>query len=297
MNPRFLFVTLTIQPATNKAGFRNPGKLVVNQAFLSVNIEKPLMRFSSIHRLFLLAISSLVFFSCNEKEELTTASLNDYTSLAAGKYITYRLDSTVFTNFGRAIEVHKYQVKHQVDALITDNLGRPSYRVYRFIRDSAGLQPWQPNGTYFVTVLSDQLELIDDNLRVIKLHLPIKNGFSWKGNRHLPMDPFASLYDFNNDDNISDWDFFYDGDPASFSYQGKNYSDVITVEQADEAFNVPIINNSAYASINRSVERYSKGIGLVYRDFILWEQQPNEGNPAGPSKTGFGLTMWMIDHN
>ena len=167
MNPRFLFVTLTIHPAIIEAGIRNPGKLVVNQAFLSVNIEKPLMRFSSIHRLFLLAISSLVFFSCNEKEELTTASLNDYTSLAAGKYITYRLDSTVFTNFGRAIEVHKYQVKHQVDALITDNLGRPSYRVYRFIRDSAGLQPWQPNGTYFVTVLYDQLELIDDNLRVI----------------------------------------------------------------------------------------------------------------------------------
>lgn len=255
------------------------------------------MRFSSILRLFILAICSPVFFSCNEKEELATASLTDYTSLAAGKYITYRVDSTVFTNFGRAIEVHKYQVKHQVDALITDNLGRPSYRVFRFIRDSAGLQSWQPNGTYFVTVLSDQLELIDDNLRVIKLHLPIKNGFSWKGNRHLPMDPFVNLFDFNNDDNISDWDFFYDGDPASFTYQGKNYTDVITVEQADEAFNVPIVNNSAYASINRSVERYSKGIGLVYRDFILWEQQPNEGNPAGPSKTGFGLTMWMIDHN
>ena len=255
------------------------------------------MRFSSILRLFLLAICSPLFFSCNEKEELVSASLNDYSPLVAGKYITYRVDSTVFTNFGRAIEVHKYQVKHQVDALITDNLGRPSYLVFRYIRDSAGLQPWRANGSYFVTVLSDQLELIDDNMRVIKLHFSIKNGFSWKGNRHLPLDPYASLYDFNNDDNMGDWDFYYDGDPASFSFQGKNYSDVITVEQADETFNVPILIPNAFASINRSVERYSKGIGLVYRELILWEQQPNEGNPAGPSKTGFGLSMWMIDHN
>jgi hypothetical protein len=141
-----------------------------------VKKEKPLMRFSSFPRLLFLAISSSFLFSCNEKEELVTESLTDYMPLAAGKYITYRLDSLVFTNFGRTTEIHKYQVKHQVDALITDNLGRPAYRVFRFIRDSAGLQPWQPNGSYFITALADQVEISDDNLRMIKLHLPIIAG-------------------------------------------------------------------------------------------------------------------------
>lgn len=255
------------------------------------------MRFSSFPRLLFLALSSSFLFSCNEKEELVTESLTDYMPLAAGKYITYRLDSLVFTNFGRSTEIHKYQVKHQVDALITDNLGRPAYRVFRFIRDSAGLQAWQPNGSYFITALADQVEVTDDNLRMIKLHLPIKDGYSWKGNRYLPLDPYGPLFDISNDDNMSDWDYFYDGAPTSFSYQGKNYSNVLTTEQVDEVINVPITSPGSYAARSRMVERYSKTIGLVFRQFEIWEYQPNTGQPGGPFTTGFGVTMWMIDHN
>ena len=41
------------------------------------------------------------------------------------------------------------------------------------------------------------------------MHLPIRNGFSWKGNRYLPNDPYGSLHNFSNDDNMEDWDFYY----------------------------------------------------------------------------------------
>jgi hypothetical protein len=77
-----------------------------------------------------------------ETEEFKTEAIADYMPLAVGKYITYRLDSTVFTNFGRNEEIHKYRVKHVVDAQITDNLGRPSYRILRYLSDSLGHQPW-----------------------------------------------------------------------------------------------------------------------------------------------------------
>src|SRR5687767_13935146 len=140
----------------------------------------------------LTVISSLLFFiltSCSEKEEFTSEPINDYFLLTPGKYISYRLDSLVFTNFGRTIETHRYQVKEQVDALITDNLGRPSYRVFRYLRDSLGLTPWQPSGTYFITPLADQVEVVEDNLRFIKLHMPLRENFSWKGNRYLPSEP------------------------------------------------------------------------------------------------------------
>jgi hypothetical protein len=261
------------------------------------------MRILSIFRFPLLAIAAISFYSCNEKEEFTTEKISDYAPLTAGKYITYRLDSMVFTNFGRSTEIHKYQVKHVIDAQIVDNLSRPSYRVYRYLRDSVDAtswtpaQPWIPAGSYFITPLSDQLEVIEDNLRFIKMHLPIRNGFSWKGNRYLPTDPYGSKYNFSNDDNMEDWDFYYDGEPTSFSYRNVNFSDVLTVEQVDEAFNVPITTPTAYASNSRSVEKYSKNIGLVYRQYELWEYQPNTGGSGGPYKTGFGITMWMIDHN
>jgi hypothetical protein len=255
------------------------------------------MRFQSITRLSFLAITASVFFSCNEKEEFVTDKVSDYMLLVPGKYITYRLDSLVFTNFGRNIETHRYQVKEQVDALITDNLGRPGYRVFRYLRDSLGTTPWQPSGTYFITPLTDQVEVIEDNLRFIKMHMPVKDGFNWKGNKYLPTDPYGSTYNFSNDDNMGDWDFYYDGQSSSFTYRGNNYSNVYSIEEADDAFNVPITSPTSYAARSRSVEKYSKNIGLVYREYELWEYQPNTGGAGGPYYTGFGIRMWMTDHN
>ncbi|MEP6700231.1 MAG: hypothetical protein ABJA85_02910 [Bacteroidota bacterium] len=259
------------------------------------------MRFLSPFRLCLLSISVFILFSCNEKEQFVTENLSDYIPLAVGKYITYRLDSMVFTNFGRNTEIHKYQVKHIIESQITDNLGRASYRVFRYLRDTAGIQPWQPAGSYFITPLPFQVEVVEDNLRFIKLHAPVKNGYSWKGNSYLPSDtcggPYCPLYKFSNDDNIQDWDFYYDGEPASFSYRNNNYSNVFSVEEINEAFNVPITVPTAYAAKSRGVEKYAKTIGLVYREYELWEYQPNTGGSGGPYKLGFGITLWMIDHN
>lgn len=236
--------------------------------------------------------------SCSDKQEqFETDQIADYSNLAVGKYITYRIDSTVFPNFGRNTEVHKYQQKHVIDAQLTDNLGRPAFRVYRYIRDSAGTTPWVANGSYYITPLNDQLEVVEDNLRSIRLHLPIREGFSWKGNRYLSADPYGTLYNFSNDDNMNDWDFYYDNFEPSFSYRNQVYTDVWTVEGTEENYNVPITDPTAYAARTRLMERYAKNVGLVYREYDMWEYQPNTGQPGGPYKTGFGITMWMIDHN
>jgi hypothetical protein len=247
---------------------------------------------------------SVILFSCGKKNEIfQTEPLSDYIPLAVGKSITYRLDSTVFTAFGRVTEIHRYQEKDSIDAQVTDNLGRPSYRVFRYLRDSLGTLPWTPIGSYFITQLSDKTELIDDNLRVIKLHLPIRDGYSWKGNSYLPPDPYGPLYTFSNDDNMADWDFFYDGDiEATTVIQGKTYTNVRTVSQDDEYYVFPPTDPHPFISKTVSVEKYSKNIGLVYRQFELWEQQPNpSGVPPNitydPYRTGFGIRMWMISHN
>ncbi len=251
------------------------------------------MKRISFIRLCLLSFPLLLLFSCNEKEEFVTEPFSDYIPLVTGKYITYRLDSLVFREFGTVEEVHSYQEKHVVDAAITDNLGRPAYRVFVYQNDVDGLGPWDPVATYAVTVLHDQVEITDDNLRFIKLHGPLRDGYTWKGNKYLSDNPYEALYNFSNDNNMINWDFFYDGGASFFSYEGYDYSDVFTVEQADESYNVPITDPSGYAARTRAVERYAKGIGLVYKEFEMWEYQPS----PNPNKKGFGVKLWMIDHN
>jgi hypothetical protein len=253
--------------------------------------------------------------SCRKQtESFATDTTNNYIPLEVGKYIVYQLDSTVFLNFGKIEETHAYQVKFEVNAEVRDNLDRPAYRIFRYTRDSAGTQSWQPDNTYLITPLDNQVEFTDDNLRYIKIHLPIKDGYTWKGNKYLPADPYNTYFLFSNDDAMADWDYYYDGEPEpSVTIEGQNYTDVLTVQEDDESYNVPVVDESSYAARTYSIEKYSKNIGLVYKELILWEQQPNPtlvdpGDPNDPMnhppvysydpfKTGFGIKMWMIDHN
>ena len=75
------------------------------------------MRLKHVFPLSFLIITSLALFSCSNKTEiLASEKLEDYLPLQPGKYITYRLDSLNYTNFGTVEVTSRYQVKHVVDA-------------------------------------------------------------------------------------------------------------------------------------------------------------------------------------
>ena len=239
-----------------------------------------------------------LLYACgNKTENLNTATIADYFPLHVGKYITYRLDSLVFTNFGRNTEKHSYLLKFQIADSTTDNLGQKIFIVNQFLRDTASTTPWRSLGSLYISSYSNHLDWIEDNMRVTKLHLPMRESFQWKGNIAVPNNPYNNNYPFSNDDNMQDWNFFYSGVPSSYAYSNYNYQNVITVEQRNEILNDPVAIPTAYASKTRAVEHYAKGIGLVHKQFELWEYQPNTGGTGGGYKVGFGFTCWMIDHN
>ena len=249
--------------------------------------------------LLFLAVFPLLFFSCKtETEDFQSEELKTYIiPLQVGKYITYQLDSTVFTNFGRNTERHKYQEKNIVDAQIPDALGRMSYRIFRYLRDSAGTQAWKPSGSYMLTPLKNTIELTDNNLRFINLVAPVKQDVTWKGNRYLPEEPYDQFYNFNNDFDIADWDNTYTSIGESELIKGKTYNDILTVDGINDIINVPVTDVANYGSINFQQDKYAKGIGMVLQELIMWEYQPNTGGQGGGFKVGFGVKRSIIDHN
>src|SRR5581483_4520548 len=80
---------------------------------------------------------ALPFASCHKTDTFQTVRLDNIMKLQVGKYIVYRLDSLNYTHFNQTLTATNYQAKDVVDAAITDNLGRPSWRVIRYLRDSA----------------------------------------------------------------------------------------------------------------------------------------------------------------
>ena len=243
----------------------------------------------------LLAVTAIT--GCKkETEDFKTEPLTDYLPTQPGKYITYRTDSTLFTNFGTTTTVRSYQEKHQVESVITDNEGRPTYRVFRTIRNVDGTGAWKPSGTYAITPGTSSVEVVENNLRFLKLAGTVKQDNTWKGNRHLPADPYGAAYAFSNDDNMADWDYTYTNTNETLSLGGKTFNNVITVEQVNESANAPVTQPAAYGYINYSVNKFAKGVGLVYEELTMWEYQPNPGGSGG-YRTGFGVKRSLIDHN
>src|SRR5687767_4593912 len=156
---------------------------------------------------------AFVLGSCEpETENFESESVTDYLPLQPGKFIIYRLDSTVFTGFGRTEEIHSYQEKHLVDAAVTDNLGRTSYRINRYLRDTTGTRPWIASDVYFITPLEKSAEQVENNLRTVRLAIPISPGFSWLGNNYLPIEPYNKTYSFSSSTNtqLDDWEYRYE---------------------------------------------------------------------------------------
>jgi hypothetical protein len=240
---------------------------------------------------YFLGLILIFFFSSCKKEmdDFSSAPLSDYFPLETGKYITYDLDSTVFIQFGQVQTVIHYQVQDRVDAKITDNLGRPAFRILRFIRQNAS-QEWIPNNTFMAVPTENSIEFIENNLRFVKLQLPVKQDFSWKGNS------FINTTSSSNDVKYLDgWDYVYDSIEQPLVINNTTFGNTITVSEIDYQDNNPLSQPSAYAEKTYSVEKYAKGIGLIYREFLHWEYQPPESPTYG--YTGYGIKMSIIDHN
>lgn len=242
--------------------------------------------------LFSFGLMILALNACKkETEDFTTAPIEDYSPLAIGKFISYQLDSFKYLPFSLKDTTITYQVKHEVDALIADNLGRPAYRVIRYIRKTAQ-NPWVPDNSFMAVNTGNSLEFIENNLRFLKLKLPFKDGYSWKGNSYI------DSYSLNSDVRyLDDWDYMYEGMNEPFTVGTMILDSTFKVNQRDEVIGNPE-DIKSYSEKNFSTEIYAKGIGLVYRKFLHTEFQPaTPGAPGAYSDGSYGITLTMIDHN
>ena len=217
--------------------------------------------------------------------------LSDYYPVQVGKYVTYNLDSTLFIRFGQKDTVVHYQVQDRVDAQFNDNTGRPSFRILRFIRQDAS-QQWAPNNTFMVTPTGNSIEYVENNLRFIKMRMPIVQDYSWKGNSFI--DTYSLLNDVRY---LDDWDYIYDSIGQPLTINSLKLDSTLKVAERDEFLGQsPSLPGTSYAEKTYSVEKYAKGIGLIYREFLHWEYQgPQNGAPG--YYVGYGVKLSIIDHN
>lgn len=234
---------------------------------------------------------------CDKKtDNINSDAVEDYVPMQTGKYIIYRYDSLRFVDHGQKDTIVTYQAKDEVDGPVTDNLGRAGWRVVRYLRpfNSTNEQDWSPLLTYQVIPTAEKIEVNESNFRYVKLVRPVKDGVSWRGNGYLPSEPYGDLYEFSNDQDIQTWDYTYQDVGMPSELNDNTYDSTITVLQIADSTNLPI-EAGRPGSKTYWVEKYARGIGLVYKEVEIWEYQPATSQSA--YYQGFGIKMTILDHN
>jgi hypothetical protein len=245
--------------------------------------------------LIILTAMVISFEGCSKKTDTyQTEPLTDYyINLEPGKFIRYRLDSTLYIQFGQKDTTISYEAKDEVDGQITDALGRPGWRILRYLRPvgSTDESAWDLKLAYFVVPTNGKLEVIENNLRYIKLISPVLEGNTWHGNAYLPDHPFEQFYGILSDAGLQFWDYTYQNKGTVETVNDVDYDSTLSVHQVEEEEYTPALDFRNYW-----IEKYAKGIGLIYKEMIMWEHQPAVGSNPDYWQ-GFGLKLTIIDHN
>ena len=232
--------------------------------------------------------------SCTKEVEILKPQvLSEYYPLKIGNVITYQVDSTVYINLGTVKVVRSYLMRDRVDSVITDNLGRPSFKVRRSVRSQLDSTKWLDTYSYLVTYDSSRqrLELIENNLRFIKLASPVSTGVQWNG---------TSFINSNNQElqYMADWRFIYENVRRPFSVNGISYTETVTVNHRNDSIGTPS-NKNFYFEKTISKEVFSKSIGLIYKEFLHEAWQPANGSSASGyfEPNSYGIKLSIISHN
>lgn len=238
----------------------------------------------------LVVVLLLILNSCKkETETFSSASINDYAALQVGKVYLYRLDSTVLASFGTALIVKSYQAKDSIESTFTDNQGRPSYRIFRYTRDTLAAQPWRFAATYFATIANQSLEFVDNNMRFIKLKLPITEGYQWKAHTYIDTKSFSTTVR-----HLDDWEYEYQNVSQPYMVLNKTYDSTLTVLQHDETTPPGPFSPNNYQQRNFGQEVYAKGVGLIYQEFLhwTWQTSPKQAYEDG----SYGIRLRLISY-
>jgi len=204
----------------------------------------------------------LLFSSCHKSEQAPSPDMGyGYFPIYVGMERHYWLDSIVYHDFDGSVDTSHYEAWDQVDTSYTDNSGQTVFRILRQLRP-LGSATWQPNTSIAITLLPRRMEWLEDNLRFIKLIFPVQENASWNGNAYIETNLNPDLQYLNG------WTYTYQQVNQPASLGGIRFDSTLTVMQANDS-----LQSHTYAFRTYSIEQYARGIGLVYRHFIHWEQQ------------------------
>ena len=200
----------------------------------------------------------------------------EYFPLEVGNWVIYQVDSITYNDFYTPprIDTIKTQFKEVVESIFRDNEDRLTYRIERY-RRYADTVPWTIHNVFTANLTESTAEILDDNLRFIKLVFPVNKGKSWKGNSYIMAEGEISY--------LKNWRYEYSAVDVPEIIDTLSFDSTLTVLQQDQE---NLIEKDFFQ------EKYAKNVGLIYKKAIHLNKQSINGN----WESGFIVEQKIIDY-
>lgn len=215
------------------------------------------------HRYGLLVFIAVVVLSSCKKDPSTAEVPDlgyDYYPATAGSYIEYDIDSTAYTPLPVDTIYAKFRIKEVIEETFTDNQGRPALKIVRYKKNYSPTIPysqmsWTLQDVWMSNKTSTTAEVVEENVRFVKLVFPVADDITWNGNAQ---------------NTIGDWEYKYSNTDQPAAYGTLAFDKTVQVNQKK------FVSLLAYQYYT---EKYARGVGLLYKEIIDIKSQHNVNLP------------------
>ncbi len=215
---------------------------------------------------------SICYLTSCSKDTKSSQTNNDiagywYFPTDTGHWVIYNVDSISISSAHPADTYH-YRLKEYIPSTYIDNSGNLTERIERYIWNDSSVT-WNISNVWTSNVHTQDAEKVEDNVRYVKLSFPVKVNATWNGNA------FNSIY--------PEWDYTYSNIDQPFSIGSLHFDSTLTVIQVQDS-------NLVYKHVG--IEKYAKGVGMIYKEFRI-----DSSNSATGAYNGFDFRMTIESYN
>jgi hypothetical protein len=231
------------------------------------------------------AVFFLISCGSNSVETLPNRG-KDYFPLTIGNTVLFDLDSVIYDPLpgGISIDTYRWQAREVMSDTVRSKTGELGYVIDRSIKLKASAD-WTPRETFSAALTDTYALLSENNLTYIKFPTYFDVGTNWDGNLYNDVGTRLEVAGEILEPFSKRWTFEVLSYGKAEKIGTKDYPDVLTVQAQSDP---KILTEKRY-----SLEKYAKGIGLVYREIKILDTQKLD--PAIPwekkAQKGFILKL------
>ena len=242
------------------------------------------------YTLMLISLVAILFVGCGDDEfKVVQEDLKqEYFPLEIGKFRSYQLDSIIFDPSlqGTDIDTISHLIREEVVDTTSDAEGEGVYIVHRSFWING---QWVVRDVLQAKKTQRSAELVDNNLRFVKMNFPPKINETWNANQYF--DPLTIVV--------------IAGETLEFYKLWESrvldagMSQTIAGVEFDQILHIQLAESENLIELRRGFEKYAFGIGLVEREvWVLDTQKINDAVPwTEKAQKGAIIRQVIIDYN